>query len=75
MTIKEYIFIFDDDIFKIYAHNPKEAEGTFVNMCNQYAETDNEDWISHWSKLAGRVRDGNYQGIQNDDFIGVRRVL
>lgn len=44
-------------------------------MCNQYAETDNDDWISHWSKLAERVKKGDYQCIRNDDFIGVRRVL
>ena len=74
-NIKEYIFIFDSDIFKVYSHNVKEAEDTFADMCKEYSKSNNETHAEYWKLLFSKIASQQYQCILNEDFKGVRRVL
>lgn len=74
MDIKEYILLVVNNVFRIYAHNQKEAISIFGKACAEFRNTDNKHYQEYWDNLRGLMLADKYIIIENTDFRGIRKV-
>ena len=73
-TIKEYILLVGNEIFRIYAHNQQNALSTFGKACFKFRNTDNKHYQEYWDNFRGLMLADKYTIIENTDFVGIRKI-
>ena len=74
--INEYILAIHGkgEVFRVYNYNEKLALQTFINVCDRFSDTKNEEYKEHWQQLKGKILNNEYTLILNEDFLGIRRI-
>jgi len=75
MDIKEYIFIVNNKVFRVYSKDKQEAKKTIIKAAGEYSKTDNDYYRKYWVDIVNSIVDGNYTMVQNTDFLGIREVI
>lgn len=73
-NIREYIFLVNSEVWRVYGHNEKEAKHNFIEVCRKYSDTKDEVSRKYWTKLHNQVLEGDYIQTINDDFNCVRKI-
>ena len=75
MEIKEFIYIVNNKVFRVYSKDKQEAKKTIIKTASEYSKTDNDYYRKHWVDIVNSIVDGNYTMVQNTDFLGIREVI
>jgi hypothetical protein len=75
MKIKEFIYIVNNKVFRVYSKDKQEAKKTIIKTASEYSKTDNDYYRKHWVDIVNSIVDDNYTMVQNTDFLGIREVI
>lgn len=48
MKIKEFIYIVNNKVFRVYSKDKQEAKKTIIKTASEYSKTDNDYYRKHW---------------------------
>lgn len=74
--INEYILAIHGkgEVFRVYNYNEKMALRTFIDACDKFSDTKNEEYKKHWQQLKNKILDDEFTLILNEDFLGIRSI-
>lgn len=75
MEIKEFIYIVNNKVFRVYSKDEQEAKKTIIKAAGEYSKTDNDYYRKYWVDIVNSIVDGNYTMVQSTDFLGIREVV